>query len=70
MSNTDYGYEMRGGKFPALYWVYARHTRIGVVMHTEPEHKGVKRWRAKLDRDPLVVGHGRTRDAAVNDALD
>lgn len=57
--------------FPPTYTVHQpTFERFAVVMRSGPPPvEGTRKWRALLDRDPLVEGYGRSRDAAVEDAL-
>lgn len=60
---------LRWRRFPPTFRVFVNHERIGMVERTAPPVEGKRKWRATLDRDPLIEGFGRTRDAAVEDAI-
>lgn len=62
---TRYQYDCIGQQ-KGVYYVSNWSGVIGRVVRNEPPHSG---WSAYLLRDPLIVGRGGTRDAAVEDAL-
>lgn len=66
---TRYGYRRQPKPSIVLYEVYptplvdpSPRSRIGIVWR----EKGT--WKATLHTDPLIMGSGRTRDDAVDDA--
>lgn len=64
---TKYRYSRFTRHEPA-YQVKFREVAVGEVRLDTWSGGRRKRWFARLTTDPLIVGRGRTRDAAVDDA--